>query len=278
MVTQQEKAEQFYKLHHTGKLFILPNIWDALGAKLLESLDYQAIATASASIAYSNGFDDGENIPFETVLLGLKNIVNSTNLPVTADVETCYATDEIQLEKNIKQIIATGVVGINIEDTNHNNHTLNSIEVQSNRIKLIKKVAEEMNVSLFINARTDVLLYNNLFSTSEARLSELIKRGKAYKEAGANCFFPIAVRNEEDIKALVNELGMPINILALPGIPDFKTLNNIGVARVSLGPGFLKYAIKAMKSLATELKEYNGLSLITENEITSDYLKSLIHY
>jgi 2-methylisocitrate lyase-like PEP mutase family enzyme len=278
MVTQQEKAEQFYKLHHTGKLFILPNIWDALGAKLLESLDYQAIATASASIAYSNGFDDGENIPFETVLLGLKNIVNSTNLPVTADVETCYATDEIQLEKNIKQIIATGVVGINIEDTNHNNHTLNSIEVQSNRIKLIKKVAEEMNVSLFINARTDVLLYNNLFSTSEAKLSELIKRGKAYKEAGANCFFPIAIRNEEDIKALVNELGMPINILALPGIPDFKTLNSIGVARVSLGPGFLKYAIKAMKSLATELKEYNGLSLITENEITSDYLKSLIHY
>lgn len=278
MAAQQKKAEQFYQLHHTGKLFILPNIWDVLGVKLLESLDYKAIATASASIAYSNGFDDGENIPFENVLSTLKNIVNSTSLPVTADIESCYANDEIQLEKNIKQIIATGIVGINIEDSNHSNHTLNSIEIQCNRIKLIKRVAKEMNASLFINARTDVLLYNNLFSTSEAKLSELMKRGLAYKEAGANCFFPIAIRNEEDIEALVNGLKMPINILALPGIPDFTILDKLGVARVSLGPGLLKYAIKAMKSLATELKEYNGLSLITENEITSNYLKSLIHH
>ncbi|MBW7951632.1 MAG: isocitrate lyase/phosphoenolpyruvate mutase family protein, partial [Chitinophagaceae bacterium] len=75
MAAQQKKAEQFYQLHHTGKLFILPNIWDVLGVKLLESLDYKAIATASASIAYSNGFDDGENIPFENVLSTLKNIV-----------------------------------------------------------------------------------------------------------------------------------------------------------------------------------------------------------
>lgn len=277
MGIQQEKAEQFYQLHHTNKLFILPNVWDILGVKLLESLDYKAIATASASIAYSNGFDDGENIPFENVLSTLKNIVNSTNLPVTADIETCYAIDEIQLEKNIKQIIATGVVGINIEDSNHSNHTLNSIKIQCNRIKLIKSVAEEMNVSLFINARTDVLLYNNLFSTSEAKNTELIKRGLAYKEAGANCFFPIAIRNEEEIKALVKELSMPINILALPGIPDFTILDKLGVARVSLGPGLLKYAMKAIKSLATELKEYKGLSLITENEITSDYLKSLIN-
>lgn len=276
MVTQQEKAEQFYQLHHTGKLFILPNVWDVLGVKLLESLNYKAIATASAAIAYSNGFDDGENIPFESVLTILKNITNSTNLPVTADIESCYANNEIQLEKNIKQIIATGIVGINIEDSNQTNHTLNSIEVQCNRIKLIKKVANEMNVALFINARTDVLLYNNLFDTPEAKLTELMKRGLAYKEAGANCFFPIAIRNAEDIEVLVRELKMPINILALPGIPEFTILDKLGVARVSLGPGWLKYAIKAMKELATELQHYNGLNLITENEITSDYLKSLI--
>lgn len=121
-----------------------------------------------------------------------------------------------------------------------------------------------------------MLLYDKDFPTAESRHKELLKRGLAYKEVGANCFFPIALRQKEDIQRLVTQLKMPINILTLPGIPDLKVLKEIGVARVSLGPSFLKIAIKAMKSLAIELKNSEGLSSITENEISSDYLKSLV--
>src|SRR5215467_6921273 len=96
-LTQQEKAKRFYDLHHSGRLLILPNIWDCLGANLLESLHYQAIATASASVAFTNGYDDGQKISFDFVLDLLNKIVGSVNIPVTADIESGFAQDDEHL-------------------------------------------------------------------------------------------------------------------------------------------------------------------------------------
>jgi len=275
--TQIEKAEQFRRLHHNGKMLLLPNIWDALGAILLESLGYPAIATASAAIAWANGYNDGENIPFDDLLDILKKITYRVNIPVSADIESGYADNDIQLQENIKRLIEAGIVGINVEDTNKKNKAINTIEVQCNKIRLIKKAANEMDIPLFINARTDVFLHGDQFSTPGSQFEEIIKRGLAYKEAGADCFFPIALKQKEDIEQLIALLKMPINILTIPGVPNLKILNNAGIARVSLGPSFLKIAINAMKNIAVQLQDYDGLSAITENEITSDYLKELIN-
>lgn len=275
-MTQNSKAQQFKELHHSGKLLILPNIWDVLGARLIESLGYPAIATASASVALTNGYDDGEKIPFNNVLNNLSQITSSVNLPVTADVECAYANNDNELEQNIRLLLQTGIVGINIEDTDKVSGKINSISSQCNRIKIIRNIANEMNVALFINARTDVLIHSDLFPNSEIQQQELINRGNAYKEAGADCFFPIALKKEELIQDLVKSIQMPVNILTIPGIPSFETLERIGVARVSLGPSFLKIAIQAMKNLAIDLQSKKGLSTITENEVTTDYLKSLI--
>jgi 2-methylisocitrate lyase-like PEP mutase family enzyme len=88
MDSQKVKAEQFKKLHHGSEILVLPNVWDQLGALLLESLEYPAIATASASVAWTNGYVDGEHLPFNEVLARLKKIAGSVNLPVTADVES----------------------------------------------------------------------------------------------------------------------------------------------------------------------------------------------
>lgn len=276
-MSQNNKAQQFKELHHSGKLLILPNIWDVLGARLIESIGYPAIATASASVALTNGFDDGEKIPFSYVLNNLTQIVSSVSLPVTADIECAYANNDYELEQNIKLLIQTGIVGINIEDTDKISGKIVSISSQCDRIKKIRKIANEMNVDLFINARTDVLIHSNVFSSPEIQQQELINRANAYKDAGADCFFPIALKNEKLIQDLVNSIQMPINILTIPGIPSFETLERIGVARVSLGPSFLKIAIQAMKNLAIDLQSKKGLSTIVENEVTTDYLKSLIN-
>ncbi len=243
--SQQIKAQQFHKLHHSGEMLLLPNIWDPLGALLLENLQYPAIATASASIAFSNGYDDGENTPFNYLLTLLTNIVNSVDIPVTADIESAYASNDTQLQENIKQLISTGIVGINIEDTDKETNALIPAEIQCNRIRIIKKTSADMGISLFINARTDTYIHGNDFETDESKLEETLKRGFAYKSAG--------------------------------GIPNLDTLNEMGVARVSLGPSFLKIAMRAMKDIAVKLKSLEGLSEITNNEISSDFLKNLVN-
>jgi 2-methylisocitrate lyase-like PEP mutase family enzyme len=276
-LNQREKAKKFYDLHHSGKLLILPNIWDCIGASLLENLHYPAIATASASVAFTNGYDDGENIPFDALLTLLKKIVTSVNIPVSADVESGFAADDIQLKENIKHLHETGIAGINIEDTDKKTNSLLPVEVQCQRIKLIKKVSEEMSSSLFINARTDVYIRGKNFDTPESKLEEILKRGSAYKSAGADCFFPIAMSNGDDIKRTIEQLQMPVNIIIIPGIPELNILNEMGVARVSLGPSFLKIAIRSMKNLALKLQNFEGLSDITENEIPTAYLKDLVN-
>jgi 2-methylisocitrate lyase-like PEP mutase family enzyme len=272
---QTDKENQLRELHHNGTLLVLPNIWDPLGAMLLESLGYNAVATASASIAYSNGYLDGEKISFNEVITILQKIVKSIKIPVTADIEGGYSADNSSLKENIKRLIDTGIAGINFEDSRHDENDLISIEDQSEKINLIKKTAAEMGSTLFINARTDVFIKDSLFSKEE-KLSEAIKRGKAYKEAGADCFYPIFLKDKDSIKTIIKEVSLPVNILMVSGIPDFATLKKLGLARISLGPGFLKTAINSMKNIAENLLHFEGMNEVITNPVTSDYLKNLI--
>ena len=273
--SQSEKEKQFHDLHHNNELLVLPNIWNALSAKLLEETGYKAVATASASIAYANGYQDGEKIPFDELIFILKRIVKCVNIPVTADVESGYAHNNVLLKENIKRLIDTGIAGINFEDSHHDEQKLYSKEKQSEKINLVKNTASDSGSNLFINARTDVFIKQNHLSKEE-KLAEAIERGKAYKAAGADGFYPIFLKEKASIKRVIEEVALPVNILMLPGIPDFSALKEIGLARISLGPGFLKYAINSMKNIAEKLVHYEGMEEITSNRITTDYLKNLI--
>jgi 2-methylisocitrate lyase-like PEP mutase family enzyme len=270
-----EKENQFHQLHHNNELLVLPNIWNPLGAMLLEETGYKAIATASASVAYANGYQDGEKIPFDELILILQNIAKSVKIPVTADVESGYTQSNSVLKENIKKLVDTGIAGINFEDSHHEELKLFTKEEQSEKINLIRKTASEKGSHLFINARTDVFLKQNHLSKEE-KLAEAIERGNAYRDAGADGFYPIFLKEKENIKTVIEEVQLPVNILMLPGIPDFNELKKIGVARISLGPGFLKFAVNSMKNIAEKLLRYEGMEEITGNPLTTDYLKNLI--
>ncbi|MCO6495148.1 MAG: isocitrate lyase/phosphoenolpyruvate mutase family protein [Bacteroidetes bacterium] len=270
-----QKAKSFFDLHHSDSMLILPNIWEPVGALLLQEIGYKAVATASAAMAFTNGVLDGEKITLDELIPQIAKIAKSVEIPVSVDFESGFAENNEQLAKNIEALIDIGVVGINIEDSDKKNHSLISAEKQISKIKTIKEVAQKREIPFFINARTDIYIYKKEKSP-ESKLKESIERGLAYKEAGADCFYPIVMKNLEDIQATVESLKMPVNILTLPGIPDLQTLEDIGVARVSLGPSLLKYAVKAMKSLAEQLQNKKGLEEITQNPITSDYLEALL--
>jgi 2-methylisocitrate lyase-like PEP mutase family enzyme len=274
---QKQKAEQFNQLHVGDQMLMLPNIWDPLGALLLEDLGYPAIATASAAIAYANGYPDGEKIGFAELLVLLKKITQAVKIPVSADIESGYANNDIELRENIRSLIDIGVVGINIEDSDKRTEGLLAIETQSRKIRAIREVSEEKGIPLFINARTDVYLFESIFDAREKKLNEAIKRGLAYKQAGANGFYPITLKEKEDISELIAQVKLPLNILAVSGIPDLHTLSLLGVARISLGPSFLKISLQAMKEMASQLKNGENLLSVTENKMGTDYLKSLVH-
>ncbi|TDX01019.1 isocitrate lyase/PEP mutase family protein [Dinghuibacter silviterrae] len=236
-------AQRFRSLHFGAPLLFLPNIWDVAGARLLEELGYPAVATASAAVSRSLGYEDGEKIPFDQLCWLLERIASSVKIPVTADIESGFAPDPEGLQRNIRRVIDTGVVGINFEDTDVRTGQLIPLETQVTRISAVREAAGE---KLYINARVDSFLRLKTDQREDA-----LRRAAAYLEAGADGIYPIGVRDMGVIKTLVEGIPAPINI---GGVLDLKALEALGVARVSTGPGFHQKTLEAMRALAGSWK------------------------
>lgn len=270
---QRKKAEIFLELHHSDKILILPNIWDILGAKLLEKFRLKAIATASSSIAYTNGYKDGQQINFNRLLGILTSICNFTHLPVTADIERGYAKDNMELSDNIKRLIRSGIIGINIEDSMIDGGELISIEQQCEKIKLIRQVTKQEGIPLVINARCDVYLSKNFKGD---QLLTAIERGKNYKEAGADCFYPILCK-PTDLNKINSQIDLPINVFVTSDLMPMRELEQMGISRLSLGPSLLKSALTKMCEVVTSLINYEGYESFTNSEIiTSSEIINMI--
>ncbi|MGZ3952348.1 MAG: isocitrate lyase/PEP mutase family protein [Flavisolibacter sp.] len=255
---QKEKAELFLKFHQDKEILVLLNTWDAGSSKLIEACGYKAIATTSMGIAASMGYPDCQVIRLGEMINAITGIVQAVNVPVTVDIEAGYGNTLDEIISSVEKIIATGIVGINIEDSIDLNPVLVD-EVQfCERISAIRALSNSLGFHLVINARTDSF-YTSSTSTRE-KLNESIRRGNKYREAGADCIFVQPVWEKDTISTLVREINAPINILANPGMggvrpPSISELKDLGVARVSLGSGLMRATLALVKKVADELAE-----------------------
>jgi len=272
---QKQKAELFLSLHKSDTMLILPNIWDPIGARILESKGFTAVATASAAISASLGYCDGEKIKFSSHLQIIKRIASSVNVPVTADIDSGYAADINQLEENIKLLIETGAVGINIEDNLGIEGSLRSVEDQCSRISAVREAALKKGIHLVINARTDCFISDENKS-QEDLISGAIKRANEYFAAGADCFYPVGVLEHETVKTLRKEINYPINILGSVKSVPLKTLREIGINRVSFGPFIFRSLMKKFSDIADELKAFGNYDSFGKNMFSYDDMHSFL--
>jgi 2-methylisocitrate lyase-like PEP mutase family enzyme len=264
---QKEKAELFLKYHHDKEILVLLNSWDIGSSKLIEGCGYKAVATTSMGIAASLGYPDCEVIQLPEMIEVITGIINAVDVPVTVDVEAGYGNNLNEIIDSAKKIIATGIVGINIEDSIDLNPVLIDEMEFCERISAIRALSDSMGFHLVINARTDSF-YTSTGSTEE-KLSESIRRGNKYREAGADCIFVQPVWEKETIATLVKEINAPINILANPTIgagvtPSISELQDLGVARVSLGSGLMKATLALIKKVANELSEKGTYDILLD--------------
>jgi len=269
---QAAKAEQFRAQHLAEKLLVLPNIWDALGAKLIKQVGFLSVATASVATALSNGYLDGEKIPFPELLNIVSKISSAVDLPLTVDIERGFADTQDQLKDNIRLLIDNGAIGINIEDSLPDHKGLTSIENQCRKIEAIREMGIQCGVPIVINARTDIFL----LKIEQNAMAQAIERARSFKAAGADCVYPILINRYDDIAHFVQEVEMPMNVLLLKPISDLQHLEKIGVARVTLGPFFLNHALTAMKVVAEGLIKYDSSAFFGRDLLSREYLDQLI--
>jgi 2-methylisocitrate lyase-like PEP mutase family enzyme len=267
---QKEKAAAFLKLHTDPQILVLLNSWDPGSSKLIESCGLKAIATTSMGISASLGYPDCQTIPFIEMVEAIQRIVHKVSLPVTADIEAGYGKDLSEIVESTELIILTGIVGINIEDSFNMNPKLVDENEFCERITAIRDLSDSLGFHLVINARCDVFLTQSLFPMD--RLKETIRRGNKYREAGADCIFVPDVWEEDKIATLVKEIDSPINILVNPtngaGFPpSIRALQDLGVARVSLGSSLMKATLSITKKIVDELINYGTYNAL-ENNLT----------
>ncbi len=255
---QKEKADLFLKYHHDREILVLLNSWDVGSSKLIEACGYKAVATTSMGIAASFGYPDCQVIQLSDMLDTITGIVNGVQVPVTVDIEAGYGNDVHEIVDSVRRFIATGIVGINIEDSIDLSPVLLDEKEFCERISAIRALSDSLGFHLVINARTDS--YYTSSGSPQEKLSESIRRGNMYREAGADCIFVQPVWEKETISTLVKEINAPLNILANPGIgggvpPSARELQDLGVARLSLGSGLMKATLALIKKVADELAE-----------------------
>lgn len=253
---QKEKAERFLQFHQDEEILVLLNSWDAGSSKLIEACGYKAIATTSMGIAASLGYPDCEVIQLQEMIGSITQVVNAVEAPVTVDIEAGYGNNTEEVLASIRQIIATGIVGINIEDSINLSPALIDEREFCERIAAIRSLSDSLGFHLVINARTDSF-YTSQASPQE-KLRESIRRGNKYREAGADCIFVQPVWQRDIIATLVKEINAPINILSNPAIgdglpPSVQELQDLGVARLSLGSSLMKATLALIKKVADEL-------------------------
>jgi 2-methylisocitrate lyase-like PEP mutase family enzyme len=272
---QRKKAERLRELHHDPKLLVLPNVWDPLGARLLQGLGFPAVATASAAVAFSLGYDDGQRISFDALLEVVARIASSIDLPLSVDVERGYADDPRRVAANVRRVLHAGAVGINLEDSVVEGGPLRAVEVQCRSIGAVRAMAGDEGIPLVINARTDVFLREAPASRSD-QIAEVIERSQAYLGAGADCIYPIPVGDLETLGTIHAATHAPINVYASASAAPMRDLEAAGMARLSLGPGFLRAAFTTMKRVALGLKNYDSYTAFTEATLTSDEVREYV--
>jgi len=249
--------ETFSQLHRNTTPLLLANIWDVQSAQVFEANGYKAIGTSSMAVAKSLGYEDGEKLSFDDLLQLAKRVTRTVDIPFTVDLEAGYSRTISGILENITKLHDVGVVGINLEDTISGTRQLQPVSEFEKTIAAVATHISQHKLGIFLNIRTDAFLLG--MSTA---LSETLARITQYENAGADGIFVPCISNSNDIKEVVAATTLPINVMCIPGLPDFAKLASLGVKRIGMGPFLYNKVYETLGMFSKKIITDNNFSSI----------------
>jgi len=248
MSTQREKAAAFEALHARPGAFVIANAWDAGSAKLLTAAGFEAIATTSLGFAATLGRVDG-TVTRDPVLANCAQIAEATPLPVSADLENCYAREPRAAAATIPLAAKAGMVGGSIEDASADGIYDFALAVE--RVQAAVEAARALPFRFLLTARAEN------FWHGRRDLDDTIRRLQAFERAGADVLFAPGLRTLDEIRAVASSVGKPLNVVMSSADPSLTVaqLAEAGVKRISVGGALTRLALGAVMKAAQEMKE-----------------------
>ena len=268
MRSQQDKALAFRALHQRAGAFIIPNPWDAGSAKVLASLGFEALATTSQGFASSSGVTDGtKNVPRDDAIANCRAIAGAVDLPVSADLENCYADDPEGAARTMVLAAEAGAVGGSIEDaTGDAARPIYDFTLAVERVQATVEAVRRMPLPFVLTARADNLLHR------WRDLDEAVRRLQAFEKAGADVLYAPGLRDIASIKVVTKAVKKPVNVVMSTADPSITLadLAEAGVKRVSVGGALSRLALAGMIEGAREMKERGTFTWVRDAFPTKD--------
>jgi 2-methylisocitrate lyase-like PEP mutase family enzyme len=231
----QSRCELLRSLHRPGDPLLLPNAWDVATARAVVAAGFPVVATTSAGVAGTLGYEDHEGAPGDEMLAAAARIVRGVDVPVTVDAEAGYGMAPAEL---VAALRSAGAAGCNLEDSDYAAGSLRDPDRHAEWLGAVRQAASDDDYPLVINARIDVFLHPFLAGagagTQEELVPEALRRAHAYLEAGVDCVYPITLWEGDALRRFSEEVS-PVNVVRLPQAPSLGELAALGVARVSWG-------------------------------------------
>ena len=246
MVTTADKVAEFRAAHRPGQPLLLANAWDVGSARFLAGLGFEALATTSSGFAATLGRRD-YRVTRDEALAHAAALVGATGLPVSADLENCFADDPAGAADTVTKAVAIGLAGCSIEDfTGDSANPIYDVGLATERVAAAAESAHR-DGDFVLTARAE----NHLHGIED--LADTIARLQRYSEAGADVLYAPALSSIDDIRAVVSAVDKPVNVLTVPGLPSIAELASAGVARVSVGGAFAFVGLGAVARAGREL-------------------------
>ncbi len=240
-----------FRALHQGGCFILPNPWNAGGARRLQKIGFKAIASTSSGAAWALGREDGE-MSLDEVLGHLRTLCEATDLPVNADFEAGFADDPDGVARNVTRAVETGVAGLSIED--RTGSELYELDLAIERMHAAREAIDESGQDVILVGRSEGFLIGR------TELAPTIERLRAYSEAGADCLYAPGIRDRATIAEVVAAVApKPVNVLLSTTDLAVAELAALGVRRVSVGGALGKAVWQRFDEVAKTLLEKGTL-------------------
>jgi len=246
--TQAEKAGTFRKLHEQDGAFVIPNPWDAGSARVLAGLGFKALATTSSGLAYTMGRSDGA-VSRDEHLAHIRALCAACDLPVSADLENCYADDPAEAAKTIPLAYEAGAAGCSIEDySGPQEDRIYDFDHAVERVAAAVEAVRALQVPFVLTARAENLIRGN------PDLDDTIRRLQAYERAGADVLYAPGLKTPDEVRAVCSAVGKPVNVLATPSLMVGE-IAEAGGKRISLGGALARTAVGGFLDAAREIRD-----------------------
>ncbi len=243
-----ERRARFRELHEREQLFVMPNPWDVGSARILAAAGFEALATTSAGFAWSLGKLD-QQVTRDELVAHVADLSAATDLPLNVDSERCYPDDPGGVAETVKLLAEAGAAGCSIEDYDPATRAIDDVGLAAERVAIAAEAAHGLDEAMVLTGRAE----NHIRGVDD--LDDTIARLIAYRDAGADCVYAPGLTDIDQITAVVEAVGVPVNVLALATAPPIPQLAAAGVRRVSTGSLLAGAAYGALHAAAQELAD-----------------------